>query len=91
MKQIPAWGKCAPSLGRDSTPGGIHWTLRCSTQRARAEGEEMRAARLKEMEEMAVELVATARKLPPSQERHEVLQEIRNICERIDALKAKGK
>jgi hypothetical protein len=51
----------------------------------------MRAARLKEMEEMAVELVATARKLPPSQERHEVLQEIRNICERIDALKAKGK
>jgi hypothetical protein len=54
----------------------------------------MRAARpkeLKEMEEMAAELLATARKLPPSQERHEIFQEIRNIHERIDALKAKGK
>ena len=60
--------------------------------RAGAEGEgEMRAAKLQELEEMAAELLATARKLPPSQERHEVLQEIRNICERIDALKAKGK
>jgi hypothetical protein len=60
----------------------------------RAEGEEMRAARLKEleeMEEMAAELLATARKLPPSQERHEIFQEIRNIRAQIDALKAKGK
>jgi hypothetical protein len=51
----------------------------------------MRAARLKEMEEMAGKLLATARKLPPSQERHEVLQEITNIRARIEALKAKGK
>ena len=59
--------------------------------RARAEGEEMRAARLQELQEMAAKLVATARKLPPSQERHEALQEIRNIRARIDELKAKGK
>jgi hypothetical protein len=51
----------------------------------------MRAARLQELQEMAAKLVATARKLPPSQERHEVLQEIRNIRARIEALKAKGK
>ena len=54
----------------------------------------MREARLKEleeMEEMAAEMLATARKLPPSQERHEALQEIRNIRARIDELKAKGK
>jgi hypothetical protein len=51
----------------------------------------MRAARLQELEDMAAELLATARKLPPSQERHEIFQEIRNIRERIDALKAKGK
>ena len=54
----------------------------------------MRAARLKEleeMEEMAAEMLATARKLPPGQERHEILQEIGNIRAQIDALKAKGK
>jgi hypothetical protein len=54
----------------------------------------MRAARLKELEEMeetAAELLATARKLPPSQERREIFQEIRNIHARIDGLKAKGK
>jgi hypothetical protein len=54
----------------------------------------MRAARLKEleeMEEMAAELLATARKLPTSQERREIFQEIRNIRARIDGLKAKGK
>ena len=54
----------------------------------------MRAARLKEleeMEEMAAELLATARKLPPSKERHEIFQEIRNIRAQIDALKAKGR
>jgi hypothetical protein len=54
----------------------------------------MRAARLREleeMEEMAAELLATASKLPPSQERHEIFQEIRNIRAQIDSLKAKGK
>jgi hypothetical protein len=51
----------------------------------------MRAARLHEREEMAAELLATARKLPPSQERHEILQEIGEIRAQIDALKAKGK
>jgi hypothetical protein len=57
-----------------------------------AEGEgKMRAARLQELEEMAKELLATARKLPPSQERHEILQEIDKIRAQINALKAKSK
>jgi hypothetical protein len=37
------------------------------------------------------ELLATARKLPPSQERHEILQKIGKMRAQIDALKAKGK
>ena len=36
----------------------------------------MRAAKLQELEAMAAKLLATARELPPGQERHEVLQEI---------------
>jgi hypothetical protein len=52
---------------------------------------ETRAARLQELEEMATELLATARKLPPGQERHEIPQEIGKIRAQIDALKAKGK
>jgi hypothetical protein len=51
---------------------------------------ETRAARLQVMEEMAAELLATARKLPPSQERHEILKEIGKMRARIAALKAKG-
>jgi hypothetical protein len=52
---------------------------------------ETRAARLQELEEMATEILATTRKLPPSQERHEFLQEIGKIRAQIDALKAKSK
>jgi hypothetical protein len=52
---------------------------------------ETRAARLQVMQEMAAELLATARKLPPSQERYEILQEIGKMHAQIDALKAKGK
>jgi hypothetical protein len=51
----------------------------------------MTAARLKELEDMAAvaaEMLETARKLPPGQERHEIFQEIRNIRAQIDALKA---
>jgi hypothetical protein len=51
----------------------------------------MRAARLEELEQMAAKLLATARKLPPCPERHEILQEIGRIRAQIDALKAKGK
>ena len=36
----------------------------------------MRAARLKELEEIAAKLLETARKLPSGQDRHNALQEI---------------
>jgi hypothetical protein len=48
-------------------------------KKARAESEEMRAAKLQELEAMAAKLLATARELSPGQERHEVLQESRQI------------
>ena len=51
-----------------------------------AEGEEMRAARLKELEEMATKLLETARKLPSEQDRHNALQEIERFRARITAL-----
>jgi hypothetical protein len=42
--------------------------------------------RLQELEEMAAKLLATARELPPGQERHEVLQEIGKFRLQITAL-----
>ncbi len=46
----------------------------------------MRAARLKELEEMTAELLATARKLPSGQDRHNALQEIASFRVRIIGL-----
>jgi hypothetical protein len=46
----------------------------------------MRAARLKELEEMAAKLFETARKLPSEQDRHNALQEIERFRARITAL-----
>jgi hypothetical protein len=46
----------------------------------------MRAARLKELEEMAAKLLETARKLPSEQDRHNALQEIERFRARITAL-----
>jgi hypothetical protein len=46
----------------------------------------MRAARLKELEEMAAKLLEIARKLPPGQDRHNALQEIGSFCVRITRL-----
>jgi hypothetical protein len=56
-------------------------------------------ARLKELEEMAANLQATARKLPPGPERHGLLKEIGRFRARITGLqgadlrglKAKGR
>jgi hypothetical protein len=50
---------------------------------------ETRAARLQVMEEMAAELLATARKLPPGRERHEFLKELGLFRARIAAFIAK--
>ena len=46
----------------------------------------MRAARLKELEELAAKLLETARKLPSGQDRHNALQEIERFRARITAL-----
>jgi hypothetical protein len=46
----------------------------------------MRAARLQELEEMGTKLQATARALPPGQDRHNILQEIGRFRARIVAL-----
>jgi hypothetical protein len=49
----------------------------------------MRAARLQELEEMAARLLALARKLPPGQQRHDVIQEIGRFRAQIAALKGR--
>ena len=46
----------------------------------------MKAAKLKELEEMAAKLLETARKLPPGQDRHNALQEIGRLRARIAGL-----
>ncbi len=48
---------------------------------------EMRAARLQELEEMAARLLALARKLPPGQQRHDIVQQIGRFRVQIAALK----
>jgi hypothetical protein len=50
----------------------------------------MRATKLQELEEMATKLLATARKLPPWPERHNMLQEIGRFRAQIDALQGAG-
>jgi hypothetical protein len=51
----------------------------------------MRAARLKELEEMAADLLAIARKLLPGQDRHNALQEIARFRARIIGLQICGR
>jgi hypothetical protein len=46
----------------------------------------MRAARLKELEELAANLLETARQLPSGQDRHNALREIGKIRVQIAAL-----
>ena len=48
---------------------------------------EMKAARLQELEEMAARLLALARKLPPGQQRYDIVQQIGRFRVRIAALK----
>jgi hypothetical protein len=50
----------------------------------------MRATKLQELEEMAAKLLATARELPPGQERHDILQEIGKFRLRTIALQGAG-
>jgi hypothetical protein len=54
--------------------------------RAGAEGEEMRAARLQELQEMAAKLLATVGELPPGQDHHNALREIGRFCAQLTAL-----
>jgi hypothetical protein len=46
----------------------------------------MRAAKLQELQEMAAKLLATAGELPPGQDHHNALREIRRFCAQIAAL-----
>ena len=71
--------ECRVSLRSHSPPG-----------RARAEGEEMRATKLRELEDMAARLLATARKLPPGPERINILQEIGRFRSQIISLQGVG-
>ena len=48
----------------------------------------MRAARLKELEELAAKLLETARKLPSGQDHYNALQEIERFRARIAALRS---
>jgi hypothetical protein len=52
----------------------------------RAEGEEMRGARLQELEEIAAKLLATAGELAPGQDRYNALREVGRFRARIAAL-----
>ena len=46
---------------------------------------------MQDLEAMAAKLLATARKLPSGQDRHDILKQIGKFRARITALKAKGK
>jgi hypothetical protein len=50
------------------------------------ERDEMRASRLKELEEIVAKLLATAGRLPPGQDRYNALREIGRFRARIAAL-----
>ena len=54
--------------------------------RGRAEGEEMRAARLQELQEMAAKLLATAGEFSPRQDHYNALGEIGRFRAQIVAL-----
>jgi hypothetical protein len=49
---------------------------------------EMKAASLQELEEMAAKLLATARQLPPGQNRHNALREVGRFRAQIIALQS---
>jgi hypothetical protein len=50
----------------------------------------MRATKLQDLEEMATKLLATARKLPPGPDRHEILQEIGRFRAQLISLQDAG-
>ena len=50
----------------------------------------MRAAKLQELEVMAAKLLATARKLSPGPDRHEILKEIGRFRDQIPVLQGAG-
>jgi hypothetical protein len=55
-----------------------------------AEGEEMTVAGLRELQEMAVQLEAAARKLPTGPSRDGLLQDIARFRAKLAALQARG-
>jgi hypothetical protein len=55
-----------------------------------SEGEQMTAARLQELQEMAAKLLATAGELPPGQDHHNALREIDKFRAKIATLQGVG-
>jgi hypothetical protein len=77
--------------------GGKSWTfisakLRrdASSVKLHARTLQKRAARLQELEELGAKLLATARKLPPGPDRHNMLQEIGRFRAKVAALQGPG-
>jgi hypothetical protein len=68
-------------MARDLSGPMIRWLLELELK-----GKKMRTARLQELEEMGTKLQATARNLPPGQDRHDALREIVRFRARIVAL-----
>jgi hypothetical protein len=46
---------------------------------------------MQDLEKLIVELLAVARKLPPGEERHDILKEVGRLRVRLDALSARLK
>ena len=57
--------------------------------RGRTKGEEVTATKLQELEEMAAQLLATARKLPPGPDRAKALEQIGRFRVRIADLQSR--
>jgi hypothetical protein len=74
-----SWTFISAALRRDTNAVKLH-----------ARTLQKRAARLLELEEIGAKLLATARKLPPGADRHNILQEIGRFRAQIAALQGPG-
>ena len=76
--------------GHRRAAGARHPVDRRAHGQPRAEGEEMRATKLQEVEVMAEKLLATAQKLPAGPDRSNMLKEIGRFRSQIISLQGVG-